>query len=102
MEPKGWWHKEVEDLRQQLETSQKREVMLRTDLKTATDYLDQTATCNSDKAISNQFRKTLAATDDLDGLILCEKKPMAWTYDKGPIIDVGAKIPLYRAWEPKK
>ena len=37
--------------------------MLRTDLKTAADYLDQTATCNSNKAISSQFRKTFAATE---------------------------------------
>ena len=85
----------------QLAHSQKQMATLRADLKTAADYLDQAATCNSDKAISSQFRKTLAATADLGGLILCHAEPMAWTYDKGPIIDVGAKIPLYRAWEPK-
>ena len=62
---------QCDKMRQQLETSQKREVMLR-------DALEY------HQAQTRPIQRTeeaLAATADLDGLILCEKKPVAWLRD---------------------
>ena len=49
----------------------------------------------------------LAATADLDGLILCEKKPVARKISYGSLVflegyaELSEGTPLYRAWEPK-
>ena len=70
---------------QQLETSQKREVMLR-------DALEY------HQAQTRPIQRTeeaLAATADLDGLILCHAEPES----QERIGDL--TVLLYRAWEPK-
>jgi hypothetical protein len=115
---------EIESLRQQLAASLKREVMLRgalgpivrsgelSDVDCEKDQLY----CEVPRKAIKVGRKALAATADLDGLILCEKEPLFWfrpssdgSYD-GPLPNTsieearklsGAWKPLYRAWEPK-
>lgn len=120
-EPKGWWHKEVEELKQQLADHIKREVMLRDGLKRANDLLRI-----SYDYFSPLIREAIAATADLDGLIVCHAEPVAWqTFDGEGGYDYRSYednedyrddyikrnssqkfyenwvIPLYRAWEPK-
>lgn len=62
-------------------------------------------------------KRALAATDDLDGLIVCEKEPVATIFRSGRTsagkpwhnacfkedgsIDLPQGTSLYRAWEPK-
>ncbi len=107
VEPKGWWHKEVEELKQQLADHIKREVMLRDGLKRADDLLT-----TSYDHVSPLVREALAATTDLDGLILCHAEPVAevkkhtGSLNDMAIIVWSGKQPaegtqLYRAWEPK-
>ena len=57
-----------ESLREQLDASQKREVMLREAIEAELLRADYGRIA---------MRKALAATDDLDGYILCEKEPVA-------------------------
>ena len=82
---------------QQLETSQKREVMLR-------DALEY------HQAQTRPIQRTeeaLAATDDLDGLILCDREPAAIVYrdygGNGAILqtELADDEPLYRTKGPK-
>jgi len=96
---------EIESLRQQLADSQKQVVMLRE----ALEY---------HQAQTRPIQRTeeaLAATDDLDGLILCEKKPFEfrWELRSNGFVQHTEKLlhtiskdlwditPLYRAWEQK-
>jgi len=97
---------EIESLRQQLSDSQKREVMLRTALE---DFLKQYP-----HMAKGYLLDALAATDDLNDLILCHAEPVAWitpeyftAFSKQGFVVVTHKIapdlvPLYRAWEPLK
>ena len=100
-EPKGWWHKEVEDLQQQLADSQKREMMLRGFVKLLRDYIPASAVGNM------TVQEALAATADLENVRLCEKEPVARKISYGSLIFLEgyAKLPeetlLYRAWRPK-
>jgi len=112
---------QVVALRQQLSDHIKREVMLWDGLKRADDLLT-----HSYDHVSPLIREALAATADLDGLILCEKEPVAWqTFDGEGGYDYRSYednedyrddyikrnsnqkfyenwvIPLYRAWGPK-
>ena len=107
----AYWEDRYNALRQQLADSQNQVVMLRDALKYSRHQCEGLRVWGGMswsyhpfqvKQIFDACEKALAATADLKDVILCHAKPMAWTYDKGPIIDVGAKIPLYRAWEPKK
>ena len=111
-EPKGWWHKEVEELKQQLDGHIKREVMLRYAISWCRKV-------TVDLDIHDALDHALAATDDLGGLILCHAEPIAWQsyhnrampelsveFDEPELVksfndDVVWKKPLYRAWEPK-
>jgi len=96
---------EIESLHQQLADSQKQVVMLRE----ALEY---------HQAQTRPIQRTeeaLAATDDLDGLILCEKKPFEfrWELRSNGFVQHTEKLlhtiskdlwditPLYRAWEQK-
>ena len=89
---------------QKLETSQKREVMLRV-------KLSEIAWSNDSKWQSDCAKEALAATANLDGLILCKKKPTAWCrdviYEMPPEFAFSwvetqlHEFPLYRAWDPK-
>lgn len=107
---------QIESLRQQLETSQKREVMLRD----ALSYYDGSHSIDQwdenlmpSRAWDKRRIEALAATADLDGLILCEKKPVGYRYElkageytfsENRYSDeryVSRMTPLYRAWEPK-
>ena len=98
---------EIESLRQQLEASQKREVMLRYAVAKAAAHVKPT--CND---LYEELMQALAATADLDGLILCKKKPTAWCqeviYEMAPEFAFSwfntqlHYLPLYRAWEPTK
>lgn len=92
-EPKGWWHKEVEELKQQLADTQKREVMMR-------GYLEKIAfsRVGKHKNLAQELFdredwavKALAATADLDKYVLCEKEPI------GSMTICGKYEPLYRA-----
>lgn len=97
---------EIESLRQQLADHIKCEVMLREFVKLLRDYIPASAVGNM------TMQQALAATADLDGLILCHAEPCR---DEGRCqyaIDHGAEglghcpegkccMPLYRAWEPK-
>ena len=81
---------------QQLADSQKRETLLRT-------VLDQYATATGEL----WAKEALAATADFDGLILCEKKPVARKISYGSLVflegyaELSEGTQLYRAWEPK-
>ena len=101
--PLSEWLNERESMYQQLEASQKREVMLR-------DSILQHRAANSEwdlLASEASFRKVLAATTDIDGLILCHAEPAAIVYrdygGNGAILqtELADDEPLYRAWEPK-
>ena len=93
-------------LRQQLDSSQKREVMLR-------DVIQESLMQYRLKTSHEQARKfseALAATADLDGLILCKKKPTAWCqdviYEMAPEfafswVETQLHASAIRAWEPK-
>lgn len=60
-------------------------------------------------ALVEKTVEILTTTDDLNGLILCDKDPVAYVdeSDDGkwgdlvPDIDIKLRTPLYRAWEPK-
>jgi hypothetical protein len=105
-------------LEQQLADRIKREVMLRKHISSFGHH----HTCNAAKhrlPCDCGYREALASTADLDGLILCEKEPVAWQsyhsrampelsveFDEPELVmsfndDVVWKKPLYRAWEPK-
>lgn len=101
--PKGWWHKEIESLRQQLADSQKREVMLRN----ALDYANSILVESYDHVIHSVV-KALAATADMKDVILCEKKPVARKISYGSLVflegyaELSEGTSLYRAWEQEK
>ncbi len=65
-------------LRQQLEASQKREVMLRDALETCEVGDFSTGHVIYPSFDEKLVNEALAATADIDGLILCEKEPFAW------------------------
>ena len=100
---------EIESLHQQLSDHIKREVMLLDALKEIRDDFD----CDSDShkygttCRSCLAREALAVTADLDGLILCEKKPFARKISYGSLVflegyaELSEGTSLYRAWEPK-
>ena len=111
---------EIESLRQQLSDHIKREVMLRDALKYSRHQCEGLRVWGGmswsyhpfqAKRIFDACEEALAAATDLDGLILCKKKPTAWcqdvTYEMAPEFAfswVETQIhdfPLYRAWEPK-
>ena len=98
----------IESLRQQLSDHIKREVMLRDVL------LDCDASFDQGRGMPASLGEALAATADLNGLILCHAEPIRWSYTTNGLhewttkypppddaIDAGSLIPLYRAWEPK-
>jgi hypothetical protein len=101
----------IESLREQLADCKKQNVMLR-------GYLEQLACLgNGDQhgnSIGNDIAiKALAATADLDGLILCHAEPCRDDGRCQYAIDHGAEglghcpegkccMPLYRAWEQTK
>lgn len=68
----------AENLRQQLADSQKREMMLRDSLQR---LWHERATGSVSIEAWVASRETLSATADIDGLILCEKKPVACRND---------------------
>ncbi len=94
------WIDEIESLRQQLLSSQKREVMLRY----AISWCRKVAV---DLDIHDALDHALSATTDIDGLILCHAEPAAIVYrdygGNGAILqtELADDEPLYRAWEPK-
>ncbi len=101
------FEKRVFELEQQLSDRLKREVMLRDGLKRADDLLR-----TSYDHESPLIKEALAATADLEGLILCEKEPCRDDGRCQYAIDHGAEglghcqegkccMPLYRAWELK-
>jgi hypothetical protein len=102
---------EAESLRNQLSDHIKREVMLRDALETCKVGDFSTGHVIYPSFDEQLVNNALAATDDLDGLILCKKKPTAWcqdvTYEMAPKFAFSwvqtqlHDFPLYRAWEPK-
>jgi len=100
--PKGWWHKEVEELKQQLADHIKREVMLRDKIDWFRRY-----GCKDDLAF-RVAQDALASTADFSKYVLCHAEPACHVADlasnvRGRFIEYGvsALTPLYRAWEPK-
>ena len=107
---------EIECLREQLAAMTAHNVMLREWIKQHGEITD-TCTFNILKRSLSGLRdletvsKALAATADLDGLILCHAEPVAFiekiTSRLAPPEDNHYKRfwmcyePLYRAWEPK-
>lgn len=96
------WAKWSKEKSEQLADSQKREVLLRD----ALEY-HQAQTRPIQKTI-----EALAATADLDGLILCHAEPVGYKHETAdglsclntlpPSGQIGwITTPLYRAWEPK-
>jgi hypothetical protein len=100
---------EIESLRQQLEASQKREVMLREKFQELADNFVWNGDDHSYQHwVIEVSQSALAATADLDGLILCEKEPIGDVTDSlGELAVImyprmpPAGTKLYRAWEPK-
>ncbi len=106
---------EIESLRQQLDDHIKREVMLRDALETCEVGDFSTGHVIYPSFDEKLVNEALAATDDLDGLILCDAVEVGWI-GTGPrdrrcefseskpansvMRDFNMK-PLYRAWEPK-
>jgi len=90
----------IESLRQQLLSSQKREVMLRYAISWCSKV-------TVDLDIHDALDHALSATTDIDGLILCHAEPAAIVYrdygGNGAILqtELADDEPLYRAWEPK-
>jgi len=93
--------------RAEFEDSQKREVMLRDALW---NQLNDCINFNGGRlttCIMEASTEALAATADLDGLILCEKKPVARKISYGSLVflegyaELSGGTSLYRAWEPK-
>ena len=102
---------EIESLRKQLAAHIKREVMLRDAVNAIWDN-PHWKPHGMPVVIVHQLQEALAATADLDGLILCEKEPCRDDGRCQYAIDHGAEglghcpegkccMPLYRAWEPK-
>jgi predicted nuclease with TOPRIM domain len=116
-------NEDLSAMEDQLSDHIKRDVMLRDALQQLHDNIAEYARINHLGGFDNQdmrmARKALADTADLDGLILCEKEPVAWQsyhsrampelsveFDEPELVmsfndDVVWKKPLYRAWEPK-
>ena len=96
--PDGW----IDDMRQQLADHIKREVMLRDAIKPFTEG------CWS-RDLQVHTREALAATVNLDGLILCHAEQVAFLNPYGGVLQTlttGLEkstftTPLYLAWEPK-
>ena len=92
--------REIETLRQQLLSSQKREVMLRYAISWCRKV-------TVDLDVHDALDHALSATTDIDGLILCHAEPAAIVYrdygGNGAILqtELADDEPLYRAWEPK-
>lgn len=111
-EVRSTYAEEMRKLRKQLSNHIKREVMLR-DALSKIEYLESdNGSILSAGACSSIATEALAATTaDLDGLILCKKKPTAWCrdviYEMPPEFAFSwfntqlHYLPLYRAWEPK-
>jgi hypothetical protein len=86
----------------------KREVMLRDALETLWVGTNRD---EWDGVAIKMFEDALAATADLDGLIVCEAEEIAWVMDVEYCLKPGDafswvetqghNLPLYRAWEPK-
>jgi hypothetical protein len=110
-------HRFHEDRRLRLEEKiadhLKREVMLRDALTVMVRNGQKQGWNDSYKSDMAQSKKALAATDDLDGLILCHAEPVGYGREiitPGNKISIGwlwlespkeHYIPVYRAWEPK-
>ena len=97
-------HVEIQNsLRHQLHDAIKREVMMRDSLEKLSDFAK---VGSLEMYISEE---ALAATTDLDGLILCENNPVGFYLNREEFFDdwyssvqLSEKWePLYRAWEPK-
>jgi hypothetical protein len=94
---------EIEAMRQQLAACQQREVMLRSSFLSSANYIDTLG------GTSIEARRTLAATTDLDGLILCDAEPVGYyrPTDSGFCAGYSSEKlndkwePTFRAWEPK-
>ena len=109
----------IAEQNQQLANSQKREVMLRKQVSADVaqilkllDVIDSVrgptgATEGIQEHAQHIEKVALAATADLDGLILCHAEPAAIVYrdygGNGAILqtELADDEPLYRAWEPK-
>ncbi len=93
--------------RAEFEDSQKREVMLREALETCEVGDFSTGHVIYPSFDEKLVTEALAATADLDGLILCEKKPVARKISYGSLVflegyaELSEGTSLYRAWEPK-
>ncbi len=92
---------------EQLADSQKREVMLRDALEFAISIIG-----HPDDSGTKYLQEALAATADLNGLILCHAEPIGYKHETAdglsclntlpPSGQIGwITTPLYRAWEPK-
>ena len=102
-EPKGGWNKEVESLRQQLNDSQKREVMLREVVNRNIECIHFEDTGPEAELCVVFSREALAATADMKDVILCHAEPAAIVYRdygrNGAILqtELADDEPLYRA-----
>jgi len=106
---------EIESLRQQISDHIKREVMLRDALETCEVGDFSTGHVIYPSFDEKLVNEALAATAELDGLILCEKKPFEfrWELRSNGFVQHTEKLlhtiskdlwditPLYRAWEQK-
>ena len=103
-----------ESLRQQLDDSQKREVMLRQSLSNllwAASERDKKNRIRQFDGFMENAREALAATADLKDVILCHVEPRAWNETITRRLATSddphrsrfpmCYEPLYRAWEPK-
>jgi hypothetical protein len=99
----------IEAVVQQLSDSQKQVTLLR-------DTLHWIAGQPASGAIQRRATEALAATTDLDGLILCHATPDSYRYKHNDTFGVGffwshrpthqgspalESVPLFTAWEPK-
>ena len=111
-----------ESLHQQLADHIKRELMLlefvqkiKKQTPEKPDYWSSCSQCEHNSNEGEDILEALAATADLDGLILCHAEPVRYIYEfkdyaGGTVLSSNlayegqvtiATIPLYRAWEPK-
>ena len=117
---------EIESLRQQLAERDKQVVMLREVIERNIERMHFAEPWSAAESDIEFSREALAATADLDGMIVCYAEPVAWqTFDGEGGYDYRSYednedyrddyikrnssqkfyenwvIPLYRAWEPK-
>jgi hypothetical protein len=112
-EVRSTYAEEMRKLRKQLSNHIKREVMLRDAMnRIAFSRVGQCESLTQELFNREMWAaEVLAVTADLDGLILCNKKPTAWCqeviYEMAPEFAFSwfntqlHYLPLYRAWEPK-